>query len=129
MQFSLIKNHPQIGYDILKDIDFSYPIADIVLQHHERLDGNGYPLGLKGDEITLEARILSVADVVEAIASHRPYREALGLDFAVKEIVANRGILYDSQVVDACIQIIEDEEFIFDEDKKNLSRDLERDLT
>ncbi len=128
-EMNLIKTHPQAGYDILSKIQFPWPVADIVIQHQERLDGNGYPAGLKGDEIILEARILSVADVVEAIASHRPYREALGLDFAIKEITANSGILYDAEVVSACIRIIEEEDFIFDEDKKNLSRDLERDLT
>jgi len=91
MEFNLVKDHPLNGYGILKDVDFDWPIAEIVYQHHERLDGSGYPRGLKGEEILLEARILAVADVVEAMASHRPYRAALGLDAALEEITANRG--------------------------------------
>jgi PAS domain S-box-containing protein len=103
----LIRIHPQVGYEILHVIDFPWPIADIVLQHHERMNGSGYPNGLKGEEIILESRILGVADVVEAMSSHRPYRSALGLRSALKEITMNKGILYDSDVVDACIQVIE----------------------
>ena len=105
IEYSLIKNHPQIGYDILKSIDFPWPIAQIVLQHHERRDGSGYPQGLKGEEILLEARIMGVADVVEAMSSHRPYRPALGIDKALEEISQNRGILYDPKVVDACFKL------------------------
>jgi len=105
IEFSLIKDHSQIGYDILKSIDFSYPVAQIVLQHHERLDGTGYPNSLKGDEILLEAKIIGVADVVEAMSSHRPYRPALGIDAALEEISKNKAILYDSKVVDACLKI------------------------
>ncbi len=93
IEFQLIKTHPQTGYNILKDIDFPWPIALIILQHHERMNGSGYPNGLKGKEILLEARILAVADVVEAIASHRPYRPALGMDDALEEIEKNKGIL------------------------------------
>ncbi len=104
-EFSLIKQHPQAGYDILEGIDFNWPVADIVLQHHERLDGSGYPNGLKGDEILLEARIIGVADVIEAMASHRPYRPALGIDDAFEEITTKRGILYDPVVVDASIDL------------------------
>jgi len=104
-EFSLIKDHSQIGYDILKFIDFFYPVAQIVLQHHERLDGTGYPNSLKGDEILLEAKIIGVADVVEAMSSHRPYRPALGIDAALEEISKNKAILYDSKVVDACLKI------------------------
>jgi len=105
IEFSLIKGHSQIGYDILKSIDFSYPVAQIILQHHERLDGSGYPNNLKGDEILLEAKIIGVADVVEAMSSHRPYRPALGIDAALEEISKNKAILYDSKVVDACLKI------------------------
>jgi putative nucleotidyltransferase with HDIG domain len=103
----IIKQHPQVGYDILKEIKFPWPIADIVLQHHERLDGSGYPQSLKGDDILLESRIVSVADVVEAMSSHRPYRPALGLDTALSEIRKNKGILYDAQVVDACLAVLD----------------------
>jgi len=108
IEFSLIKNHAQIGYEILRDIDFPGPIAEIVLQHHERMDGSGYPNGLKGEEILLEARIIAVVDVVEAMASHRPYREALGIDAALEEISKNKGVKYDSQVVDACVKVFKD---------------------
>jgi PAS domain S-box-containing protein len=104
-EFSLIKQHPQAGYEILKGIDFKWPVADIVLQHHERLNGSGYPYGLKGEEILLEARILGVADVIEAMASHRPYRPALGIDDAFEEITMKRGTLYDPDVVDASIDL------------------------
>lgn len=109
LEYSLIKTHPQAGYDILKGIDFSWPIAQMVQQHHERLDGSGYPQGLKGEEILLGARILSVADVVEAMASHRPYRAGLGGDAALDEIIRMRGVHYDSQVVDACLSLFREE--------------------
>ncbi|OIQ66817.1 cyclic di-GMP phosphodiesterase response regulator RpfG [mine drainage metagenome] len=105
IEFMLLKNHAQAGYDILKDIKFPWPIATIVLQHHERLDGSGYPQGLKAEQILLESRILAVADVVEAMASHRPYRAALGIDSALKEIARGRGTVYDAAVVDACIKL------------------------
>ncbi|ATX79723.1 PAS domain S-box-containing protein/HDIG domain-containing protein [Mariprofundus aestuarium] len=110
-EFQLIKEHTTIGYDILKDIKFPWPVADIAHQHHERVDGSGYPQGLKGDEICLEARIVAVADVVEAISSHRPYRAALGIDFALDEIKAKRGIFYDPEAVDACLKAYEDKRF------------------
>jgi putative nucleotidyltransferase with HDIG domain len=113
IEFNLIKGHSQIGYDILKSIDFSYPIAQIVLQHHERLNGSGYPNNLKGDKILLEARILGVADVVEAMSSHRPYRPALGIDKALEEISRNKGILYDSKVVGACLKLFKKKGFKF----------------
>ncbi|MCF7793157.1 MAG: response regulator [Candidatus Cloacimonetes bacterium] len=119
-EMNLIKTHPQAGFDILSKIQFPWPVADIVIQHQERLDGNGYPAGLKGDEIILEARIISVADVVEAIASHRPYRAALGLDFAIKEISSNRGVLYDAAVVDACLNVVKDEKFVFEDSNSKL---------
>ncbi|MBF0563753.1 MAG: PAS domain S-box protein [Nitrospirae bacterium] len=106
-EFSIIKDHPQIGYDILKGIEFPYPVAGIVLQHHEKINGTGYPMGLRGQEILLEARIICVADVVEAMANHRPYRPALGTDKALEEISGNGGILYDPSVVDACLKVFE----------------------
>jgi len=111
IEFSLIKSHSQIGYDILKSIDFSYPVAQIVLQHHERINGLGYPNQLKGDEILLEAKILGVADVVEAMSSHRPYRPALGIDAALEEITQNKGILYDSKAADACLKLFKEKGF------------------
>jgi len=114
IEFSLIKEHSQIGYDILKSIDFSYPVANIVLQHHERLNGSGYPNHLKGDQIFLEARIIGVADVVEAMSSHRPYRPALGIDKALEEISKNKGILYDPEVVDACLKLFKEKGFKFE---------------
>jgi len=107
-EMSLIQSHPQIGYEILKEIDFPWPVADIVHQHHERMLGDGYPAGIEGEEILLEARILAVADVVEAMSSHRPYRPALGLKKALEEIRINRGYLYDPTVVDACLKIFEE---------------------
>lgn len=106
-EFEIIKSHAQVGYDIIKGISFSWPVAEMVYQHHERIDGTGYPNGLKGDEIVLEARILAVADVVEAMSSHRPYRPSLGLAPALDEINKNRGVFYDADVVDACIKVIE----------------------
>jgi len=106
IEINMVKMHPQTGYDILKKIEVMWLIAKIVLQHHERINGSGYPNGLVGDEILLEAKIIGVADVVEAMASHRPYRPALGIDKAIEEIKQNRGILYDPEVVDACIDII-----------------------
>jgi PAS domain S-box-containing protein/putative nucleotidyltransferase with HDIG domain len=107
-EFSLVKEHVRAGFDILKGIVFPWPVAEMVLQHHERLDGSGYPRGLKGEAICLEARILAVADVVEAMASHRPYRPALKVDAALQEIREHRGKLYDSDVVKACVQLFAD---------------------
>lgn len=104
-EFELIKEHPETGYEILSKIEFPWSVADIVLQHHERMDGSGYPQGLKGNDILLASRIVGVADVVEAMTYHRPYREALGLHAALDEIKKNKGILYDPEVVDACIRI------------------------
>ena len=114
IEFSLIKGHSQIGYDILKSIDFSYPIANIVLQHHENIDGSGYPNGVKDNEISIEAKILRIADVVEAMSSFRPYRPALGIDVALEEITQNRGILYDPEVVDVCLKLFKEKEFKFE---------------
>lgn len=111
VEYSLIKTHPQVGYDILKNVDFPWPIAQIVLQHHERLDGSGYPAGLSGDSILPEAKILAVADTVEAMASHRPYRPALGLERALAEILKYKGILYDAEAVDACFNLFRRHQF------------------
>jgi PAS domain S-box-containing protein len=111
LEFNLIKIHSQAGYNILKDIDFSWPVADVVLQHHERMDGSGYPQHLQGEAILLEARILAVADVVEAMSSHRPYRPALGISFALDEISKNKGILYDANVVDACLKLFQEKKY------------------
>jgi len=110
-EFGIIKSHPKVGYNILKKIDFPWPIAQIVYQHHERMDGSGYPQGLSGEDILLEARIMAVADVVEAMASHRPYRPALGIDIALEEISKNRGVFYDPEVVDACLRIFKEKKF------------------
>jgi len=110
-EFKLIQEHPRVGYDILKSIAFPWPLADMAHQHHERLDGSGYPRGLKGGEILEEARILGVADVVEAMASHRPYRPALGIDTALKELLDGRGVRYDSEVVDACLTLFNESRF------------------
>lgn len=112
-EFSIIRNHCRVGYDILQKIDFPWPVTTVVLQHHERLNGSGYPEGLSGDDIILEARILGVADVVEAMSSHRPYRPALGLDNALEEIKQGSGILYDSDVVAACWKILGENEIGF----------------
>ncbi len=112
-EFNLIKIHSQAGYDILKAIDFPWPVALAVLQHHERLDGSGYPHGLLGHDIIMEAKILAVADVVEAIASHRPYRPALGLDYAMTEISQHQGVRYDPDVVQACLRLLSEKAFTF----------------
>jgi len=114
LEYSLIKTHPQAGYNILKGIEFPWPVAQIVLQHHERMDGSGYPQGLCGKDILLEARILAVADVVEAMSSHRPYRPAYGIDKALEEISKNKGILYDPEVVNACLRLFNQKGFKFD---------------
>ena len=110
-EFSLIKDHPKVGYEILERIEFPWPVTKAILQHHERINGSGYPDGISGDEINLEAKILGVADVVEAISSHRPYRPALGLDNALNEITQQRGILYDPDAVDACLRLFKNKEF------------------
>jgi PAS domain S-box-containing protein/putative nucleotidyltransferase with HDIG domain len=112
-EFALIKNHTGTGHEILKEVEFQWPIAKVVLQHHEKIDGSGYPEGLCGDDILLEARILCVADVVEAMASHRPYRPALGIDAALEEISNNSGRLFDSEVVDACLNVFTSQKFKF----------------
>jgi putative nucleotidyltransferase with HDIG domain len=111
IEFSLIKEHARKGYEMLKDVESPWPLAEIVHQHHERMDGSGYPRNLKGDDILIEARILTVADVVEAMASHRPYRPGLGIDAALNEIEKNRGTLYDGAVADACLRLFREKGF------------------
>jgi len=113
-EFNLIKEHPQVGYDILKDIEFPWEIATMVYQHHEKLDGSGYPLGISGKEILPESRVLTVADVVEAMASHRPYRPGLGIDIALEEIEKNQGRLYDPEVTAACHALFKEGRFSFE---------------
>jgi PAS domain S-box-containing protein len=108
IEFSLIKAHPQAGYDILQDIEFPRPIAKMILEHHERMDGSGYPSGLTGDNLLIESKILSVADVVESMVSHRPYRPSLGIAAALEEIEKNRGTLYDNAVADACLKLFQE---------------------
>ncbi|MGC7847541.1 PAS domain S-box protein [Desulforudis sp. 1088] len=112
-EFSLIKMHPKIGYDILKDVNFPWPVAQIILQHHERLNGSGYPGGLFGDDILLEAQILGVADMVEAMASHRPYRPAQGIDKALEQLTRDKGVLFNPDVVDACLRLFTRKGFNF----------------
>ena len=113
IEFEIIKTHAQVGFAILQGIDFPWPVAVAVAQHHERMDGSGYPFGLSGPDIILEARIMAVADVVEAMASHRPYRASLGIDRALEEISRNRGILYDAESVDACVRVFTEKGFTF----------------
>jgi PAS domain S-box-containing protein/putative nucleotidyltransferase with HDIG domain len=113
-EFNIIRTHSRSGYNILKEIDFPWPVAQIILQHHERLDGSGYPQGLTDGGIMLEAKILAVADVVEAMASHRPYRPALGIEVALEEITKNRGILYEPEMVDVCTKLFTEKGFSFE---------------
>jgi HD-GYP domain-containing protein (c-di-GMP phosphodiesterase class II) len=113
IEIQMIQAHSRVGFDILKDIDFPWPIANIVLQHHERMDGSGYPQSLSGTDILLEARILGVADVVETMASHRPYRPSIGIDKALEEIEQNKGVLYDPDAVEACLSLFADNDFEF----------------
>ncbi|MCK4987737.1 MAG: HD domain-containing protein, partial [Desulfobacterales bacterium] len=117
----MIQAHSKVGYDILKGIDFPWPIAEIVLQHHERMDGSGYPHGLGGKEILIEARIVGVVDVVETMASHRPYRPSIGLDKALEEVLKNKGRLYDEKVVNACLTLFNEKGFEFPEPEHVLS--------
>jgi HD-GYP domain-containing protein (c-di-GMP phosphodiesterase class II) len=105
LERAIIKTHCKVANDILANIEFPYPVAEIIYQHHERMDGSGYPRGLKGDDIALEARIIGVADVIDAMASYRPYRPALGVDAAIEEITKFKGVTYDPSVVDACLKI------------------------
>jgi len=112
-EFQIIQTHPQVGYEIIRDVEFSWPLAQMVLQHHERIDGSGYPEGLKGEEILLEARILAVADVVEAMASHRPYRPALAIEAALDELESHRGECYDAAAADACLRVVRRDDFVW----------------
>jgi HD-GYP domain-containing protein (c-di-GMP phosphodiesterase class II) len=105
IEFALIKEHSRSGYEMLKDVESPWPLAEIVYQHHERMNGSGYPRNLKGDEIVIESQILAVADVVEAMASHRPYRPTLGIEAALEEITKNKGILYNNAVADTCLRL------------------------
>ncbi len=114
-EFEMVKTHVRVGYEILSGLNFPWPVAEIVLQHHERVNGSGYLGGLKGKEILFESRIIAVADVVEAMSSHRPYRPALGIDLALEEIMDNKGILYDTKVADACYTQFKLQGFKFDE--------------
>ncbi len=113
LEHRLIRDHPQLSCDILKTIDFPWPVAEIVRQHHEKMDGSGYPRGLKGDEILMEARILVIADVLESLAFHRPYRPGHGIEKALEELIVHRGELYDSTVVDACLRLFKEKAFTF----------------
>ncbi len=113
LEFDLVKTHAWSGYDIVKDIDFPWPVARMILEHHERMDGSGYPNGLKGEQLLLESRILAVADVVESMASHRPYRPGLGIEKALEEIEKNSGILYDAEAVDACLELFRTKNYTF----------------
>jgi putative nucleotidyltransferase with HDIG domain len=115
IEFALIKEHAHKGFEMLKDVESPWPLSEIVYQHHERMDGSGYPRNLKGEEILIEARILAVADVVEAMASHRPYRPGLGIDAALKEIEKNKGIFYDDAVADACLRLFREKGFKLEE--------------
>ena len=109
--FEMIKTHPKKGYELLKSMNLEWPVADIVLQHHERMDGSGYPYQLRGDEIMLEARILAVSDVFETMLTDRPYRSACSLDQCLAELSENKGKLYDYDVVDTCIQLIRENHY------------------
>ena len=113
VEFNLLKNHPRVGYEILKKVDFPWPIAEIVFQHQEKIDGSGYPRGLKGNDILIEAKILGVANVVEAMSSYKSYRPALSIDEALAEIVENKNILFDPEVVDICVKLFKEKGFKF----------------
>jgi HD-GYP domain-containing protein (c-di-GMP phosphodiesterase class II) len=112
LEFDLVKTHSERGYKILQEVDFPWPVAEVAYQHHERLDGSGYPRGLKGDEILLEARIMAVADVVEAMASHRPYRAGLAIEKALAEIERGRGTAYDPRAADTCLALFREKGFL-----------------
>jgi putative nucleotidyltransferase with HDIG domain len=113
-EYEILKKHTQVGYEILKELDFPWPVAQVALQHHERLDGSGYPLGLSGQEIIPEVRVLMVADVVDHLAADLPNRAGLGTDQALEQITRNRGILYAPEVVDACVKLFAEKRFQFD---------------
>jgi HD-GYP domain-containing protein (c-di-GMP phosphodiesterase class II) len=114
IEFGLIKNHPETGYEIIKGVEFPWPVAEMVYSHHERIDGSGYPRGLRRDEVPFGAHVLAVADVVEAMSSHRPYRPAIGIEAALAEIESGRGRIYDERVVDACLRLFRERGYAFD---------------
>jgi HD-GYP domain-containing protein (c-di-GMP phosphodiesterase class II) len=114
-ELGIIRKHPETGSRILSTVQFPWPLAEIVHQHHERMDGSGYPRGVPGDAIRIEARILAVADVIEAMASHRPYRPALGIEAALAEVVERRGTFYDADVGDACVRLFREKGFKLDD--------------
>jgi len=114
LEYQILQSHVEIGYDIAKSANFQSDLATYIYQHHERLDGTGYPLGIKGDEIHLGSRIIGLSDVVEAMMSHRPYRPALGLDAALSEIEDHKGTRFDPQVVEACLLLFREDHFTFD---------------
>jgi len=118
-EFALIKRHPEVFYKSIKNIDFPVKVADIILQHHERVNGSGYPKGLKDDQILIEAKIVSVADVVESMSYKRPYRDALGLDKAIEELSKNEGQLYEPEVVEVCKKLLKEDGFKFEEITNN----------
>ncbi len=117
-EYELIKTHPQQGFEVLKDIDFPWPVAQVALQHHERLDGSGYPQGLGDGEIILEARIMAVADVVEAMAAHRPYRPSMGIDVALDEVIRHRGVKYEAAAVDACVRLFRERGYVLESEQQ-----------
>jgi HD-GYP domain-containing protein (c-di-GMP phosphodiesterase class II) len=123
-EYSAVKNSAETEFQILKTIDLFFPIADIVHQHHERLNGSGYPLGIKGDDILMEARIIAVADVVEAMVSERPYRPALSVEAAMSEIEAGKGTLYDANAVEACIKLFRESKFDFDRAETDSTQEM-----
>ena len=118
-EYDVIKQHPQAGFDVLKTINFPWPVAQIILQHHERINGSGYPNGLKDGQILLESRIISIADVVEAITFERPYHEAYGIERALEEIIKNKGTLYDPDIVDACLRLFREKGYVLNDDLKD----------
>ena len=111
IEFKLIQAHAQASYEVLKKVEFPWPVAEVALQHHERMDGSGYPQGLKGEAILLDARVVAVADVIEAMSSHRPYRPGLGIAAALEEIERGRGRLYDAEVADACLRLFREKKY------------------
>ena len=123
-EFEIIKTHVDYGYNVLKKVNLPWPVADVVRQHHERLDGSGYPLGLKGNEMKIESKIMAVADVVEAMTSHRPYRPGFGLDVALEEIEKNSGILYDEKVVAATVDLFRNDHYGFVDEAKEIMFEL-----
>jgi PAS domain S-box-containing protein/putative nucleotidyltransferase with HDIG domain len=128
LEWEMVKGHPQVGSEIVRDIEFPWPVAEMILQHHERLDGSGYPRGLRGEEILLGARIIGVADTVEAMSSHRPYRPAKGLEAGLDEITKGRGTLFDPPVVDACLRLFREGRFPLEESKPWMPTELASDM-